>query len=257
MTRCAFTIVYNGIHHLLHKGYAEYMAKHLDWWVFVDGLAGNGGSTNWCKDLKGCQSTDGTIEYLQGLQKKYPNIILQTNDKDRKWHSKDFMVNKAIELLKQKTNDALLWEIDADEQWTDELMMLSELSLLDQGAKTGEFHANYFMGKDLLAYGMWGEGVGYPYRRLWNWKGEYFQKHEPPELLRGNGKTVLLPYKFDHYSYYFEQDVLFKSQYYKGHERIHENWLKLNAGEIKTPCDLKDLFGHRRGVFQNTIIRAA
>lgn len=252
--RVAFSIVYNGLHHLKHKGYAEYLAKHLDYWVFVDGLAGNGGSTSWCKNIAGCSSDDGTIEYIKELQIKYSNIILQTCEK--KWRSKDAMVNKAIELLKEKTNSAYLWQIDVDEQWSYETMALSEQILSEQGGKTGTFHANYFMGENLLAYGMWGEGVGYPYRRLWKWDGEYFLKHEPPVLLKGNGKEVLLPFKFDHYSYYFEKDVLFKSRYYGGHERVFGNWVKLNTGKIKVPCDLSHLFGHKRGLFHNTIIRA-
>lgn len=254
MSRVAFTIIYNGLHHLKHKGYAEYMAKHLDCWVFVDGLAGNGGSTSWCKNLNGCSSDDGTVEYLRELQRKYPNIILRMTDK--KWHSKDHMVNTAIDMLKEKTTDAFLWQIDVDEQWTSEIMTLSEQKLLEEKGKTGVFHANYFMGKNLLAYGMWGEGVGFPYKRLWAWRGEYFLKHEPPTLLRGNGKEVLIPFKFDHYAYYFEQDVLFKSKYYGGHERIYENWRKLNTGKVRVPCDLSLFFGHRRGLFKNTVIRA-
>jgi len=252
--RVAFSIVYNGLHHLKHKGYAEYMAKHLDYWVFVDGLAGNNGSTSWCKSLSGCSSTDGTIEYIKELQKTYPNIILETCEV--KWRSKDYMVNKAIELLKQKTNKAMLWQIDVDEQWTHEIMGLSEQFLVDNNGKTGTFHSNYFMGDNIRAFGTWGEGVGYPYRRLWDWSGEYFLKHEPPTLLKGNGREVLIPFKFDHYAYYFEQDVEFKSKYYGGHEKIYENWQKMNAGKIKLPCDLRVLFGHSRGVFQNTTIRA-
>lgn len=252
--RVAFTIIYNGLHHLQHKGYAEYMAKHLDYWVFVDGLSSNGGSTSWCKNIEGCSSDDGTVEFIQDLQKKYPNIILQTCT--RKWPSKDAMVNKAIELLIEKTNHAFLWEIDADEQWTHEIMSLSEQILKEKGGKTGMFHANYYVGNRYVAKGMWGEGIGLPYRRLWDWNGEYFLKHEPPTLMRGNKREILIDYRFDHYAYYFDKDVEFKSKFYGGHEMVYENIKRLNRGEIRVPCDLKSLFGHRRTYFNSTTIRA-
>lgn len=252
--RCVYTIIYNGLHHLKHKGYAEYLASNVDLWVIADGLAGNSGSTSWCKNLEGSSSDDGTIEYIQELQKKHPNIILETRDK--KWASKDEMINRAVEIVRSHTKRCYLWQVDCDEQWTAEMMTLSELALIEANGKTGCFHANYYLGESLRAFGTWGEGVGYPYNRLWNWEGEYFLKHEPPTLLRGNGKTVLLPYKFEHYAYYFDKDVEFKSRYYSGHEKIYENWKKLNKGHIRVPCELKTLFGHNKGVFQNTTIRA-
>lgn len=222
--------------------------------MFVDGLAGNSGSTAWCKDLKGAGSTDGTVEYLQGLQKMHKNLIVQTAS--QKWRSKDAMVNKAVDLIKEKTDRAMLWQIDADEQWTVEAMMHSEKELIDQKGLTGAFHANYYMGENLMAYGMWGEGIGYPYYRLWNWEGQYFLRHEPPVLLKGNGKIVLMPLRFNHYAYYFPQDVEFKSKYYGGHEKVYDNWKKLQSGRIRTPCALRYLFGHTKGIFPNTVIRA-
>lgn len=252
--RVAFTIIYNGVHHLKHKDYVKRLLPHVDLWVFVDGLAGNKGSTSWCKELVGCGSEDGTVEYLKELQKTHPNLVLVECEK--KWHSKDAMVNRAIEEIKKHTNKSFLWEIDADEQWTPELMSLSEQYLVEKKGKTGTFHSNYFMGQNIRAFGMWGEGVGYPYRRLWDWNGEYFMKHEPPVLLKGNGREVLIPFKFDHYAYYFPQDVEFKSKYYGGHERVYDNWQKMNQGKLKLPCELKILFGHSRGIFPNTTIRA-
>lgn len=254
--RLAFTIIYNGLHHLKHKGYLEYLAPHLDYWVFVDGLAGNSGSTSWCKPLEGCSSEDGTVEYIKEVQKKHPNIILLVCT--RKWPSKDAMVNAGIEALRKKADSGFLWEIDADEQWTHELMTLSEMALEEHGGKTGMFHSNYYVGENVMASGMWGEGIGLPYRRLWRWNGEYFLKHEPPTLLRGNKKEVLLPYRFEHYAYYFEKDVLFKSQYYTGHEKIHEGWKKINSGKVRMPCQLKELFGTRGNYFNtNTKLRYA
>lgn len=251
--RVAFTIIYNGLHHLQHKNYVESLLPFIDLWVFVDGLAGNGGSTSWCRDLKGCSSEDGTVEYLRELQENNKNLVLVECKK--KWRSKDAMVNRAIEEIKKVTNKAFLWEIDADEQWKEFTMTLAEYSLQDQGGKVGLFHSNYYVGKNILAYGMWGEGIGLPYKRLWDWNGEYFLKHEPPTLM-GGGKEVLMNVRFDHYAWYFEQDVIFKSKYYGGHENAHKGWLALNGGKIRLPADVSDLFGHNRGYFKNTKLRA-
>lgn len=164
------------------------------------------------------------------------------------------MVNRAIEEIKKVANDAFLWQIDADEQWSEFTMSLAETSLKEQGAKVGLFHSNYYVGKNILAYGMWGEGIGLPYKRLWDWKGEYFLKHEPPTLM-AKGKEVLTNLRFDHYAYYFEQDVQFKAKYYGGHEKVYAGWKKLNEGSVRLPADLSVLFGHKRGLFSNTKLR--
>jgi hypothetical protein len=34
---------------------------------------------------------------------------------------------------------------------------------------------------------------------------------------------------FDHYSYYFENDVAFKEKYYKGYQGVLQNWYKLQT----------------------------
>ena len=232
----AFTIIFNGLHHLLHNDYAEYLAPFLDKWVFVEGLSLPGGSTRWCKQVpeeyhKNGRSVDGTIEFLQAFAQKHPNVAFFS--KEGPWSSKDEMVNVAMEKLDMFPPASHMFEIDVDEVWTKE-NMLSAISDLDNcHAHCGQFHCECYVGPGLRAYGEWGEGISLFYIRLWKYKpGMRFATHEAPVMRGGNGITVLLPQKFKHYSYYFEKDVKFKDIYYSGHEGIHANWLSLQKETV-------------------------
>lgn len=188
-------------------------------------------------------SIDGTIEFLNEIKSEKIHVI----SIDRMWESKEEQINSALEYAKGifKEN-CFLWEIDIDEQWNLESIQQSENYLIENKAKTGEFLCNYYVGDGLVAKGEWGEGKYLPYRRLWKWEGEKFKSHEPPELENGNGKTILIPYRFNHYSYYFEQDVKFKNDWYKGHGNIYEKWLKLKDNN-NFPIHIKALVGGRWG----------
>ena len=72
-----------------------------------------------------------------------------------------------------------------------------------------------------------GECINDTYRRLWDWSGELFKTHEPPSLDGKNGPGLLLPQRFNHYAYYFEEDVKFKEIYYGGYEGLLERWNKV------------------------------
>lgn len=248
MKRVAFTIIYNGLHHLKHNDYAKKILSMFDLWIVIEGASGNGGSTAWCKNYPRLpNSTDGTRKYLFDLSELYPDKMLISSQSEE-WKSKDDMVNQAIFILKsQGIKKCFLWEIDADEQWKKDQLVIAESDLILQGAKTGEFLCNYFLSFDLIVRGDWGEGRALPYRRLWRWEGERFRSHEPPELEGGNGKTILIEERFDHFAYCFERDVYFKSQYYGGHEMIYGPWMNLQlSGErkkLKFPLPISYLFG--------------
>ncbi len=264
MKRVAFTIILNGLHHLKHNDYAEYLAKHLDLWIIVEGASKNQGSTAWCKEINerwhnGGHSVDGTVDYLRTFPYHNVKIVYKENISDNRfgwWNNKDEMVNAAIFVFRgcEQFNPCYLWEIDCDEQWTVEQMAEAEHMLDGQQAKTGTFLCNYYVGPDLLAKGEWGEGLKLPYRRLWKWEGEYFKSHEPPELEGGNGKTILLPQRFNHYAYYFERDVRFKDAWYGGHEGIYERWKKLQK-ETVFPQPISRLIMGPWGKTETKIVR--
>ena len=232
--RIAFTIILNGLHHLKHNNFGKRMLEMFDYWIIVDGAAGNQGTSAWCKKMlcryhnKG-DSNDGTLDYLLDLYMSSSNnekmIITLANGEP--WPSKDVMVRSAVTKASVVASNAFLWQIDVDEQWTPFQLQRAEDELVEADKDTGMFLCDFYVGQDILARGDWGEGKVYPYRRLWRWKGQQFESHIPPKLEGGNGKEVLLSQRFKHYAYYFEQDVEFKSNYYTGYNNILKNWKKL------------------------------
>lgn len=227
MLRIGFTIILNGVHHLMHNNYAKYLLTEcLDYWIIVEGASLSNGSTAWCNNMPSDytdngKSKDGTIKYIKDLQSKYTNLIYVSHDGF--YDSKDVQVNLAINEIKKITNSCYLWEIDADEQWTKDDMIYSENELLNGGGKCGVFSCNLYIAKHLIIRGTWGE---HDYRRLWNWQGELFEKHEPPTLTN-NLPIIPMSKRFNHYSYYFENDVKFKSQWYGNHQDVYDNWSKI------------------------------
>lgn len=251
--RVAFTIVLNGYRHLLHNNFAENMPKMFDCWVIVEGVSLPKGSTSWCKELpsemhKNYLSVDGTTEYLDLIKvnAKIKVIRQQTLGANRNgfyFDSKDDQVNAAIWYIKKhlKINECFLWQVDVDEQWELSQLEQAEKMLVENKGKTGCFLCNYYVGPKQKVVGQWGEGKYLPYRRLWDWKGEQFLTHEPPTLEGKNGPGLLLPQRFNHYAYYFEEDVKFKEAYYQGYEGLYERWKKIQQNTGIMP--IKELLG--------------
>lgn len=236
--RIAITIILNGDHHLAHNNYGERLPGMVDYWFVIEGPALPTGSTAWCNPPGCLNSTDTTIPFLDKICAINENVFLKSN-RHSAWQSKDIMINAAINMIKFYLKDKLdnenvfLWQVDIDEQWNVGQLNEAETMLIEYNADCGCFHANHYVGENLIAKGTWGEGnqPGNPlanaYRRLWKWNGQYFKSHEPPILINGNGKEFLLPQRFNHYSYFYEKDVIFKSQYYKGYENLHNKWIQL------------------------------
>jgi len=237
--RIAFTILLNGINHLTHNEYYQTLLDIFDYWVVVEGVARNSGSTSWCCELKDTfhnnyLSNDGTTEFLDKLKNTTEKLIVVRNDKGY-WESKDEQVNAAISEIKKITNKCKLWQIDIDEQWTKEQIITAETELDNNNGKTGCFLCNCFVGKEQVVIGDWGEGRLEPYRRLWNWSGADFLSHEPPKLADGNNPRYLLTPKFNHYSYYFEEDVKFKEAYYGSYSGLYDRWLTIQSNKGSLP----------------------
>ena len=262
--RVGFTIILNGLHHLKHNDYVEQISKMFDYFVFVEGVAGNNDSTACTsypvldKYHKDFHSIDGTFEFLDKFCKTHPNVFFANNIYSYKgpWRSKDEMCRIATRILKnniKNISNTFLWEIDADEQWTSDKLDMAEKELVLSGADCGKFFCDYFVGEDLVAVGHWGEGLGCEYVRLWKWKGQEFESHEPPVLKGGNGMEIFLEPRFTHYAYYYEKDVEFKQSFYRNHDNILENWKKLKALQ-EFPQPLTKFFGETSWGFTPTKI---
>ena len=249
--RYAFTIIYNGKHHLLHKDFAQRMVSMFDKWIIVEGFSRNGGSTAWCTSIRPpAQSTDGTIETCQDLASQNPTKVIFATSKTG-WSSKDEQVNKAIELL-QGNEPGWLWQVDADEHWTLDDLEGAE-NILEKDFKiAGGFQFYHYLCKDvdgrqLVGKGAWGDNIS---TRLWWWQGQKFISHEPPKMVGQDG-VRMLPQKYHHYSYYFEQDVEFKSKYYRGYRQVLSNWRDLQKRRFDYPIPAKTLLGSSTSVDLN------
>lgn len=249
--RVAVTIILNGKHHLLHNDYYKFLQSNFDLWVVVDGASGIAGTTGMnCKNMpkkyysESGGSIDGTVQFLEGIKSKNMEIVKPKT----MWPSKENQINAGLDVVRTFTENkqCFLWEIDIDEQWIIQDIEESEKELMAQDAKTGCFLCNYYLGKNIVAKGEWGEGFFLPYRRLWNWGGEDFLTHEPPELKGGNGKSILINNRFNHYAYFFEEDVKFKSEWYKGHESLYGRWKTLKTRN-DFPIPISELISGRWG----------
>lgn len=239
--RCCFTIILNGLHHLIAKNQAEFIVKNFDYWYIAEGASLSQGSTKWCKLMPdkyhNCgRSVDGTWQYLKQLTDRHPNVFLVNNIlvcqkeymENKFWKSKDAQVNACIHAMKlQKFQKCFLWQIDVDEKWDIKDIEEAELKLISANAKVGTFSCNYWVGNGLVARGIWGEGSGdNAYKRLWFWEGEWFKSHEPPilDIKKGIFFEEFITNRFNHYAYCYEQDVKFKDKWYGGHEGIYKRW---------------------------------
>ena len=241
--RYALSIVYNAKHHLLHNDYAQKIVQMFDKWIIVEGFSRNGGSTEWCTSIRPPhQSTDGTIETCQDLASQYPTkVIFHTSPQG--YASKDDQVNVGIAYLQGEPH-GWLWQIDIDEQWTEQDLTEAE-SMLEIGSNVaGGFQFYHYLCKDsdgnqLVGKGSWGDNF---VARVWWWHGQKFKTHEPPVMLGQDG-IKFLPQKFHHYSYVYEQDVEFKSRYYKGYRPVLANWRMLQQKRFDYPIPAKTLLG--------------
>jgi hypothetical protein len=243
MKRIGITIILNGLHHLHRQDLDAYP---FDEWYFVEGASASNFCTSWCKDMPqeyhvDGHSIDGTLEYLQSLSRansKYKLITI-----DGLWDGKKTMFNAALEKI---TDPCWLWEVDIDEYWKPSQMINAEKVVTHLNADSAAFSCFYHLTDDIIVRGEWGESPGHGYRRLWRYKpGSRFVAHEPPILENCNNivPPALLP-KFTHLSYYFEQDIIFKSKWYTKHQNVYDGWKKIKDGDIKLPTKVSALFGN-------------
>ena len=256
MDRVAISIVLNAKHHLIDQ--ARVIPQIVDKWIIVEGASQSTFCTSWCGSMpsefhNNGYSVDGTTEFLTKLASndKRVTYIPPVNGL---WNAKVSMFNEA---LKHVTEKCYLWEIDIDEYWNEEKLFYSELILENLGADIGAFCCDYLLSDNVIVRGAWGEATTHGYHRLWKYTpGSLFTSHEPPRL-QNTSKVVpqqLMP-RFKHLSYYYNQDVLFKSKWYGNHQNIYDGWKSIIDGSTKLPCGIDKLF--RAAVpqdWQNTII---
>lgn len=216
------------------------MKHEWHWWI-VEGVAGANRDTAWCAKLRPRLSTDGTTEYLMGALKGNPKMTIVQNPY---WNAKVTMFNNITARLR---DECVLMQIDSDELWTaDKLDAIVSHFEKDKDLNVMQFKCNYFVGKDIVAFGdnCYGNHDG-EWVRAWRFHmGMAFDSHEPPVLSGNKGKwmkreeTEKLGLVFNHYAYATESQVAFKEVYYKYAGAV-QAWKKLQAN-TKWPVKLRD-----------------
>ena len=254
--RTAISIVLNGMHHLRKQ--AEIIPKIFDKWIIVEGATKNVKCSSWCQEMPDSfhdedgHSIDGTKEYLEKLSEN-PKIDVYFGS--GLWEGKVSMFNYGLEQSQPK--DGFLWEIDIDEYWTLSKVDNTEKLMNNTSADVASFICDYLLTDDIIVLGNWGENRAEGYKRCWRYKEKtLFKSHIPPVL---EGESNLLPWqytpRFKHLSYYFEDQVKFKSKFYTNHENIYEGWKNITTGKTPLPCGVEQLFlKHVADHWKNTII---
>ncbi len=259
MKTVAITIALNAERHLN----LQTLHTIVDKWIIVEGASESTFCTSWCNTMPqeyhdNGASVDGTSKAIESIKNQIAYLDLECEVIHIKpnglWPGKVNMFNEA---LKHIDEECYLWEVDADEVWQYDQIHNTNKMVSNLGYHGAAFMCNYYLSKNIIVRGTWGESTIHGYNRMWMYKpGMKFLSHEPPRL---SGATKILHHRltprFNHYSYYHEEDVIFKSKWYKMHENIHEGWTNITSGKVQLPCSIESLF--RRQVpedWKDTII---
>lgn len=260
-----FTIVLNGKPFIDHH-ITEFSKIKGEWhWHIIEGVAelrhdtawslNNGGSIGAQFHQNGL-SNDGTSSYLDELVKKYPlNITIYRKSSGQTWDGKQEMVNAPLSNIKTR---CLLWQVDADEIWTSQQITKMHQMFIDNPSKSAAwFWCNFFVGPHLAisSRNCYAQNPSQEWLRVWKFEpGMYWHKHEPPMLIKLNGRNTAIdvgrqdPFLheetesaglvFQHYAYAIEEQVRFKEVYY-GYKSAVNSWRRLQTIHDST-CYLRD-----------------
>ncbi len=265
-----FTIVLNG------RPFIEY---HIDilsklsmkWhWHIVEGVAELKHDTAWSVSNGGVIDTslhryglsnDGTTEYLDKLEAKFPNqVTIYRKPKGIFWEGKREMISAPLSNIKE---ESLLWQLDCDELWTKEqIESMQSMFSADPLRTAAWFWCTYFVGpkKVISSRNCYAQNPNQEWLRVWRFKPKMFwASHEPPVLAEAIGpienqqyinvgtktpfnhaETEKAGLVFQHMSYVIEEQVRFKERYY-GYKGAVEKWKALQV-DTNREQKLRDYF---------------
>lgn len=262
-----FTIVLNG-QPFIEKHIQTFKSLPVKWhWHIIEGVADLKHDTAWSIPNGGNiprsihnngLSNDGTSEYIDLLKSLHPeNISIYRKPSGKFWDGKLEMVNAPLKSIKK---ECLLWQVDADEFWTREQILVT-LQMFNEEPKkfVAYFWCYYFVGPKLLLLTRYGyaNNPSYEWQRTWRYRPNFFwASHEPPTLverdysgkikpiaLRGiftHDETETRGLVFQHFAYATEAQLLFKESYY-GYQNALSNWRRLQINTL-FPVRLSDYF---------------
>jgi hypothetical protein len=229
-----FTIVFNVID-ILPKNMFELniqnMYEYVDEIIIVEGATKSkgkfdGDTTNFTKNGR---SSDGTIDMLKEMEKKYDKVKIIIGDGF--WDGKTSMCNAISNIA---TGD-YLWQLDSDEFYKKSDIVKIKKLLEEEKPDSIHFFANHFFGGFDYCIdersNKWGNNT--PWKRIFRHKKgcSYWISHEPPnyvcgDLLCDNGKiinrykTLEMGIKMFHYSYVIYEQVVFKQKFFRNSSYI-------------------------------------
>jgi glycosyltransferase involved in cell wall biosynthesis len=250
-----FTIVLNGMP-FIEFHLKEFLKLDIPWrWHIIEGVAALNHDTGWSLAAGGQitddihdhgLSNDGTSSYLDSIQKQYPNqIFIYRKKRGFFWDGKKEMVSAP---LKNINEECLLWQVDADELWTQEQINKIHTYFQENPEKSAAYYwCWYFVGpnKIISTRFNYAQNPNQEWLRTWKYKpGDQWLAHEPPTLMREINKitkefvdiakinpishteTEKIGAVFQHYAYVTQEQIRFKETYY-GYKNALRDWQEL------------------------------
>lgn len=221
-------------------------------WVIAHGAAMNGGSTKWCQPQNPRLSTDGTTEYLHGIDDERVTVL-----EKKSWPSKDAQCNAALEVITKSVSNSsglavpsVLMQVDSDEMWSAKQIETIVRTFAERPQLSSMmFDCRYYVGENLITQGenCFGSREN-EWLRAWRYEpGRRFISHEPP-VLEGDDperrmskrETREIVGRFEHFAYVTEAQVAFKEKFY-GYKGAVRQSQALQAYE-KFPVELSRFF---------------
>jgi glycosyltransferase involved in cell wall biosynthesis len=261
-----FTIVLNG-EPFIRYHIEVFRQLPFPWhWHIVEGVADLKHCSAWSLRLGGHitaamhsngLSNDGTTEYLDELQRQYPdNISIYRKSDGAFWDGALEMVNAPLTHIKQ---ECLLWQVDVDEFWTIDQIGRMQQMFIRHPEKTAAFYwCWYFVGQDLViaTRNCYAENPQQEWLRTWRYQPGYrWISHSPPilaQLSDGQWQDVarINPFLheeteaeqaiFQHFAYVTEKQLQFKEDYY-GYKNARSSWIALQQ-QTRLPVRLRQYF---------------
>jgi len=238
-------------------------------WHIVEGVADLKHDTAWSVTTGGrlprgsgrsSLSRDGTTEYLDTLQRRFPaRVHIYRKPGSQLWDGKVEMAQAPLPFIQEK---CLIWELDSDECWTaGQIKAVQNLFQHQPHRMAAFFWCNFYVGPDAVVSSRHGysQNPKFEWLRVWRYQpGDYWATHEPPRLMRRrlgrppvdvahlhpftHKETEAVGAVFDHYAYATREQVQFKETYY-GYRGATRGWGRLQRDARKgKPVRLSDYF---------------
>jgi FkbM family methyltransferase len=262
-----FTIVLNGEPFIRYHIQAFRQLKCLWHWHIIEGVADLKHDSAWSVSWGGRitddlhhngRSKDGTSEYLDELQRLYPDqITLYRKPIGEFWDGKLEMVMAPLATLQQ---DCLLWQVDVDELWTTKQIEVAHRLFVQYPEKTAAYYwCWYFVGQQLVVStrNCYSQNAQTEWLRTWRFRpGCVWASHSPPRLVEplsdGQWRDLagIHPFRqdeleshglvFQHFAYVTPEQLQFKERYY-GYANAMQHWQALQ-NQTRLPVRLRQYF---------------